>query len=79
MNAKVIVSAKKDYSWNPNTCTCENSTYLGSIADNLVITCDEIISVMDIVSTKKKNTIATNVTNNFHNKKEITIFCTQFY
>ena len=35
--------------------------------------CDEVISVMDIVSTKKVNTIATNVTNtfsiNWHSKK----------
>ena len=25
-------SCKKDYSWNPNTYTCENSKYLKSIA-----------------------------------------------
>ena len=39
----------KDYSWNPSTCICENDKYLKSIADTSVITCDEIISVMDIV------------------------------
>ena len=27
VNVKIIVSAKKDYSWNPSTCTCENSKY----------------------------------------------------
>ena len=34
-----------------------------------MIECDEIISVMDIVSTKMTNTIATNVSINYHNKK----------
>ena len=34
-----------------------------------MITCDEIISVMDIISTKMTNTIATNVTKNCHSKK----------
>ena len=52
MNVKIMVSAKKDYIWNPNTYICENSKYLKSIANTSVITCDEIISVMDIVSTK---------------------------
>ena len=51
---------QKRYSWNPSTCTCENSKYLKSIADTSVIACDEIISVMDFVSTKMTNTIATN-------------------
>ena len=50
--------SKKDYSWNPGTCICENSKYLKSIADTSV----GIITVMDIASTKKTNTIATNVT-----------------
>ena len=34
-----------------------------------MIACDEIISVMDIVSTKKRNAIATNVTKTCHSKK----------
>ena len=57
---------KKDYSWNPSACICENSKYLKSIADTLVIACDEFIFVMDIVSTKMTKTIATNVTKNCH-------------
>ena len=40
---------KKDYSWNPSTCISENSKYLKSTS---VTECGEIISVMDIVSTK---------------------------
>ena len=52
------------------TCICKNSKYLKSIASDSVIACDEIISVMDIVSTKMTNTIATtNVTRNCHSKK----------
>ena len=60
---------KKDYSWNPSTCICENSKYLKSMADTSVITCDEIISVMKIVSTKMTNTIGTNVTKNCRSQK----------
>ena len=66
---KNYCKCKKDYSWNPSTCICENSKYLKSIADTSVIGHDEIISAMDIASTKKTNAIATNVTKNFHSKK----------
>ena len=59
---------KKDYSWNPTTCTSENDKYFKSVAETSVITCDEIISVMDIVSTMT-NTIATNVSINSDSKK----------
>ena len=38
---------KKDYSWNPSTCICENHKFLKSIAGTSVITCDEIISIID--------------------------------
>ena len=34
-----------------------------------MIACDETIYVMDIVSTKMTNTVATNVTKNCHSKK----------
>ena len=53
VNVKIIIKCKKDYSWNPSTCVCENIKYLKSIADNSVTQCDEIIIVMDIISTKK--------------------------
>ena len=55
-------NCKKDYSWHSGTCICENSKYFKSIAYTSVIKCDEILTVMDIVSTKFTNTIATNVT-----------------
>ena len=51
---------EKDYNWSPSIRTCDNSKYLKSIADTSMIACDEIISVMDFVSTKMTNTIATN-------------------
>ena len=57
---KTYCTCEKDYSWNPNTCICENSKYLKSIIDTSVTENDEIIIVMDNVSTKKTNTIATN-------------------
>ena len=61
VSVKIIVSAKKDYSWNLSTYICENSKYLKSIADTLVIACDEIISAMDIISTSVTNTIGATV------------------
>ena len=48
---------KEDYSWSPSACICEKSQYLEIIADTSVISCDEIISVMDILSTKQTNKI----------------------
>ena len=48
---------RKDYIWNPATCPCENGNYLGSIIDDSLITCDEIIdmtkSTSKTVSTKR--------------------------
>ena len=52
---------QKDYSWNPIICICEDSKYLKSVAYSSVTECDEIVIVMDVESTKKTNTIATNV------------------
>ena len=40
----------KDYSWNRSTCICENSK---CIVHTSVNKCDEIIIVMDNVSTNK--------------------------
>ena len=60
---------KKYYSWNPSSFICENSKYLKSIGDTSVIACDEIISAMDILSTKKTNATATNVSINCYNEK----------
>ena len=68
---------KKDYSWNPSTCICENNKYLKSTADTSVITCDETISVMDIVSRKKTNNIATNASVNCQSKR--LLYFAQFY
>ena len=35
------VECEKDYIWNPPPCICENSEYVGSIAIDLMIMCDE--------------------------------------
>ena len=56
-------TSKKDYSWNSSTCIYENSKYLKSMADISVIEYNETISFLNIVSTKMKNNIATNVRN----------------
>ena len=56
-----MLSVKKNYSLNPSTCICENSKYLKCIADTLEIACDEVISIMDLVSRKMTNTMAAKV------------------
>ena len=64
---------------NYRTCICENSKYLKSIGDTSVIDCDEIITVLGIVSTIKTNTITANVTSsasiNYHSIKVRNRFC----
>ena len=69
VNANSIVKHVR----NSSTCICENSKYLQSVADTSVTGCDEIVIFMDNLSTKKTNTIATNVTStasvNWHSKK----------
>ena len=61
---------KKDYSWNPITCVCENRRYLQSIVDDLVIVCNEIISVTDSTSRNVTNTILANVMSSVSIKSE---------
>ena len=48
-----------NYSWNSSTCMCENSKHLKIIADTSVTKFDESVIVIDNISTKKTNTIAT--------------------
>ena len=51
---------KKGNSWNPSTCICEKVKYLKRIDDTSMIECNEIVTVIDIVSTKMTDTIAKN-------------------
>ena len=55
----VNVSAKS--TCNRSTCICEISRYLKSIVDDLVIMCDEIVSVADIVSAIVTNVSAESI------------------
>ena len=48
---KTSCLCQKSYFWNPATCSCENGKYAGSITDNSVITCDEIIDTTKKVPT----------------------------
>ena len=47
------------------TCSCKNSKYLGSIIDDSVIMCDEVINVGNYVSTNVTSAVSTY----FFNKK----------
>ena len=61
-SVKNIINVKKDYSWNPSTCICENNTYLKSVVANSVNVFIEIMNAVDNVSTNVTNTIPTNMT-----------------
>ena len=56
----LISSVVKNYSWNLSMCIYENSKDFKSITS--VTESDEIITIMDVVSTEIANTIARNVT-----------------
>ena len=64
-DSKNYHTCKKDYNWNPSICICKNNKYLTGIVQDSVIASDGIIFVMDIVSTKVTNAIATDVTKKF--------------
>ena len=52
----------KKITLNPATCNCKNGTYLGSITDDSVITCGEIIEEIKTLPTnfnEKKTTCKT--------------------
>ena len=50
-NPKEDHVCEKNYIWSPATCSCENIKYVGSIIDNSVITCDEIIEMTKTITT----------------------------
>ena len=73
---KNYCKCKIDCSWNPGQYIGETSKCLKSIADTSVTHFNENIFVMDIVSAKKTNIIATKTANvsstalrNYHSKK----------
>ena len=47
---------KKDYIWDPATCSCQDGKYLATIMDNSAIICDEIINVNAKAKSKNKET-----------------------
>ena len=69
VSVKIIVRAKRDYSWSPSICICENDKYLKSVPDDSKNVYHEIINVMGIVSTNVANTISTNVSTNSDDKE----------
>ena len=54
---------EKGYIWNSTTCSCENGKYLGSIIDDSVITCYQIIEDTKTVPTKtaRAKTVSANL------------------
>ena len=54
---KKYCECKENYSWDSSACICESCKYLKSIANTTVTECDEIMIVMDDLSTKKTNAI----------------------
>ena len=56
---------RKDYSWNPGKCFCENGKYSKSIVDHSTIVCNDFIFIIYIVPT--------NVLTNSDDKKVYTV------
>ena len=54
---KNTMDVKKNYIWNPATCSCENGTYFASVMDDSAITCDEVKESYD----EETETIPTNL------------------
>ena len=52
---------KKDFIWNPATCSCKKGKYLTSAIDDPVITCDEIMETTKAVPTKTVPTKSTSI------------------
>ena len=55
--------------WNPTTCGCKNGKYVGSITDNSVIKCDQIIKetkTVPIKSTSIKTVLTKCTSTNFY-------------
>ena len=46
--------------WNPAICCCENGKYLGSIIDDSLITCDEIVDAEAKSNDKETKTVSKN-------------------
>ena len=71
-NPKEHNMCEKYHIWNPATCSCENGKFLASIADDSVITRDEIIDTSKTVATNFKE-------KKVNCKTKICIFCLPFY
>ena len=71
VDVSVDVYVSVDYIWKPATCCCKNGKYLGSIIDDSVISCDEIIEKIKTVPIK---TVPTNF-----NEKKLTSKTKKFY
>ena len=50
---KNYYKCEKDCSWNPSSCIYENRKYLKSVSDTSVTDSDEVLIVMNNLSTKK--------------------------
>ena len=62
---------KKGHIWDPATCSCENDRHAGSIIEDSVIMCNEIIETTKPILTK---TVPTNV-----NERKVICKTKKFY
>ena len=74
-----MVNRRRCINW-VSTCICENGKYLKSIVDDSKIGCDEIIYIMDTVSTnvtstKSANAMSTMLTNSDDKKVRYKMDC----
>ena len=60
---------KKDYIWNPTTCSCKNGGYLRIFIDDSRITSNKLVNAANSMSTNLPTNVTCIVLNIFHNKK----------
>ena len=65
--------------WNTATCSCKYGKYLGSIIDDSVITCDEIIDTETKPYDEQTKTVTKKNEKEQPVKHKIFIFCLSFY
>ena len=60
---------KKDYVWNPTTCSCKNGEYLRSSIYDSRITSNKFVNAANSISTNVPTNVTCIVLNTFHSKK----------
>ena len=70
-SVKKVMYVKKDYIWNPSTCSCKNGKYLASIKYDSAVMCNEVIESWN----EEAKTVSTNFYEKMQPVKSIIASC----